>query len=71
MELGHESGSYGTPVTGLVWLLCGIGFPFGVTLSAEESYDGDGGSIDLPWDYFFECNKCTGEGIWNVFIDSA
>ena len=47
-KLGPESGPAGTLVTGLGGLLYGLGFNLGVTLSADESYGGDGGSLALP-----------------------
>ena len=47
-ELGSESGLAGTFGNGLGRLLRGLGIPLGVTLSADESYDGDGGSLALP-----------------------
>ena len=48
-KLGSKSGSSGTLWTGLGGLLCGGGFTLGVTLSADESCDGDGGSLAIPY----------------------
>ena len=42
-KLGSESGSAGTFGTGLGGLFSDVGFPLGVTLSAYESCNGDGG----------------------------
>ena len=42
-----ESGSAGTFSTGLVGLACGLGFHLDVTISADESCGGDGGSLAL------------------------
>ena len=41
-------GSAGTLGTVLGRLLCGIAFPLGVTVSTDESCDGDGGSLAVP-----------------------
>ena len=58
-KLGSESGSAGKYCTGLAGLLRGIGFTLGVTISANELCDGDGGSIALPLVNIGEA--CTGE----------
>ena len=47
-KLGSESGSACTHSTGLGGLLCGLGINLGVTISADESWDGDRGSFALP-----------------------
>ena len=47
-ELGYESRSTGTFSTGLSGLLCGEGFPLGVTFHADESCGDDVGSLALP-----------------------
>ena len=44
-ELGSESGSDGKFGTVLGGLLRGVGLPLCVTLSADDSCDGDGGSL--------------------------
>ena len=47
-KLGSESGSYSMFGNGLGWLLHGVGLHLGVTFSADESCDGDGGSLAIP-----------------------
>ena len=47
-EPGSKFGSSSTFGTGLGVLLHGVGFPLVVTLSADESCDGDGGSLAVP-----------------------
>ena len=44
-KLGYTSGPAGTFDTGLSRSLRGAGLPLGVTLSVDESCDGDGGSL--------------------------
>ena len=44
-KLGSESESAGTFSAKFGGLLCGVGFPLGVTISAYESCDGDGGPL--------------------------
>ena len=48
-ELGSESRSAGIYGTILYELLHGLGIPLGVTLSYDESWDGDGGSLSPPY----------------------
>ena len=47
-RLGSESGSAGTFGTGLGGLPRGLGFPLGVTLSADESCGDGRGSLAIP-----------------------
>ena len=47
-KLGSEYCSYSTFGTGLGGFLRGLGFPLGITVSADESYDGDQGSLAVP-----------------------
>ena len=47
-ELGSASGSACTYSTGLGGLLYGARFHLGVTISSDESYNGDGGSLAVP-----------------------
>ena len=64
-ELGYESGSAGTFGTLLGELLCGVGFPLCVTLSADDFCDGDGRSLvpylNVHGAFFggYKCNECT------------
>ena len=44
-KIGYGSWSDGMFSTGLGGFLCGVGFPLGVRLSADESFSGDGGSL--------------------------
>ena len=44
-KLEYESGSYGTFSPELGGLLRGVGFSLGVTLSADEAWAGDKGSL--------------------------
>ena len=44
-KIVSASRSAGTFGTGLCGLLCGIGLPLGVMICADDSCDGDGGSI--------------------------
>ena len=47
-KLGSEYGSVGAFSTGLGGLLCVVGFPLSVTISAYESCDGDQVSLAVP-----------------------
>ena len=47
-KFGSESRSDGTFITGLGGMLSGLGLPLSVTISADESCDGDGGSFAIP-----------------------
>ena len=47
-KLGSESSSAVMFGTGLVGLLHCVVFTLGVTIYADESYDGDGGSLAVP-----------------------
>ena len=47
-KLRSKYGSGGMFSTGLGGLLHGVGFPLGVTLSDDDSCDGDGGSLSVP-----------------------
>ena len=61
----------------MVGFLRGVGLTLGVTLSADESCDGDGGSL-VPYVTIsvwcgagtkgYNCNECNREG---VFIDDV
>ena len=47
-KLGSESGLSGTFGTRFGGLSRGSVLPLGVTLSADDSFDGDGGSLAVP-----------------------
>ena len=67
-KLESESGSAGTLSTRLGWLLLDLCLPLGVTLSADETCDGNGGSLAVPkvknvsgaGTREGSCTKCTG-----------
>ena len=67
-KLWSESGSDGLFITGLGGLLSCREFHLGATLYADESCDGDGGSIFIPYKNVGEagtggdvCTKCIGD----------
>ena len=51
--IGSESGSASTFSTGLGGLLHGVGLTLGVVIYADDSCDGDGGSLAVPNVIFF------------------
>ena len=56
-KIGSESGSDGTYGTGLGGLLSCLGISLGVTLYSDDSCDGKGGSLALP--YVNTVGACT------------
>ena len=61
-ELGSESRSAGTSGTRLGGFLRGLGFPLGVTISADESCNGNRVSLALTYKNIGEAftGECTG-----------
>ena len=68
-KIGSEYGSDITYGTGLGGLLRGLVFPLGISLSADESCDGDRGLLALPYKNIGEA--CTRESTGNSNIFSV